>query len=86
MMRLAQVISVLGHPLFMPLYAFGLLIYTNPYINMMVPKASKYFTLGILVVFTIILPILTARFLSHIYTILLNMLRTNGESSTIQCI
>ena len=28
MMRLAQVISVLGHPLFMPLYAFGLLIYT----------------------------------------------------------
>ena len=44
----------------MPLYAFGLLIYTNPYINMMVPDSSKYFTLGILVVFTIILPILTA--------------------------
>ena len=59
MMRLAQVISVLGHPLFMPLYAFGLLIYANPYINMMVPEASKYFTLGI-AVFTIILPILTA--------------------------
>ena len=60
MMRLAQVISILGHPLFMPLYAFSLLIYTNPYINMMVPKASKYFTFLILVVFTIILPILTA--------------------------
>ena len=60
MIRLAQVISILGHPLFMPLYAFSLLIYTNPYINIMVPKASKYFTFLILVVFTIILPILTA--------------------------
>ena len=28
MIRLAQVISILGHPIFMPLYAFGLLIYT----------------------------------------------------------
>ena len=59
MIRLAQVISILGHPLFMPLYAFCLLIYTNPYINMMVPKASKYITFGILVFFKIILPILT---------------------------
>ena len=60
MMRFAQIISVLGHPLFMPLYAFGLLIYTNPYINMMITETSKYFTLGILLVFTIILPILTS--------------------------
>ena len=59
-MRFAQVISVLGHPLFMPLYAFGLLIYTNPYINMMITETSKYFILGILLVFTIILPILTS--------------------------
>ena len=59
-MRFAQVISVLGHPLFMPLYAFGLLIYTNPYINMMITETSKYFTLGILLVFNIILPILTS--------------------------
>ena len=59
-MRFAQVISVLGHPLFMPLYAFGLLIYPNPYINMMITETSKYFTLGILLVFTIILPILTS--------------------------
>ena len=60
MMRLAQFISVLGHPLFMPAYAFGLLIYTNPYINMMMPDVSKQFALGILIVFTILLPILTA--------------------------
>ena len=60
MMRLAKFISLLGHPLFMPAYAFGLLIYTNPYINVMVPDASKRFTLGILIVFTILLPILTA--------------------------
>ena len=60
MMRLAKFISLLGHPLFMPAYAFGLLIYTNPYINVMVPDASKRFTFGILIIFTILLPILTA--------------------------
>ena len=60
MMRLAQVISILGHPIFMPLYAFGLLIYTNPYINMMVSSGSRYFIITILVVFTITLPVITA--------------------------
>lgn len=60
MMRLAQVISILGHPIFMPLYAFGLLIYTNPYINMMVSTGSRYFIITILVVFTITLPAITA--------------------------
>ena len=60
MMRLAQVISILGHPIFMPLYAFGLLIYTNPYINMMVSTGSRYFIITILVVFTITLPVITA--------------------------
>lgn len=60
MMRLAHLISILGHPLFMPIYAFGLLIYTNPYINMMVPLVSKQFTFGVLTVFTVLLPILSA--------------------------
>ena len=60
MMRLAQFISVLGHPLFMPSYAFGLLLYTNPYINIMVPAISRQFAFGILLVFTVLLPILTA--------------------------
>ena len=60
MMRLAQIISVLGHPLFMPAYAFGLLIYTNPYINMMVPQVSKQITFGVLALFTILLPMITA--------------------------
>ena len=60
MMRLAQVISILGHPIFMPLYAFGLLIYTNPYINMMVSTGSRYFIITILIVFTITLPVITA--------------------------
>ncbi|MDC3050614.1 hypothetical protein OA171_02145, partial [Flavobacteriales bacterium] len=55
-----QVISILGHPIFMPLYAFGLLIYTNPYINMMVSTGSRYFIITILVVFTITLPVITA--------------------------
>ena len=60
MMLLAQVISILGHPIFMPLYAFGLLIYTNPYINMMISTGSRYFIITILVVFTITLPVITA--------------------------
>ena len=60
MMRLAQVISILGHPIFMPLYAFGLLIYTNPYINMMISTGIRYFIITILVVFTITLPVITA--------------------------
>ncbi len=60
MMRLAQVISILGHPIFMPLYAFGLLIYTNPYVNMMVSAGSRHFIITILVVFTITLPLITA--------------------------
>ena len=60
MIRLAHVISILGHPIFMPLYAFGLLIYTNPYINMMVSTGSRYFIITILVVFTITLPVITA--------------------------
>jgi len=60
MMRLAHIISVLGHPLFMPSYAFGLLIYNNPYVEMMTPKMSQQLTLGILMVFTVLMPALTA--------------------------
>tara|TARA_B100000963_G_C22601505_1_gene660440 strand:+ start:1046 stop:1651 length:606 start_codon:yes stop_codon:yes gene_type:complete len=59
-MLLAQLISILGHPIFMPLYAFIALIYTNPYINMMIPEANKNFIFGVIVVFTIILPLFTA--------------------------
>lgn len=59
-MQLAQLISIFGHPIFMPLYAFITLTYTNPYINMMIPEANKNFILGVIVVFTIILPLFTA--------------------------
>ena len=58
-MQLAQFISVLGHPLFMPAYSFGILIYFNPYINMMLTETSKQYILSVLVAFTIILPMLT---------------------------
>ena len=58
-MQLAQFISVLGHPLFMPSYSFGILIYFNPYINMMLTETSKKYILSVLVAFTIILPMLT---------------------------
>ena len=59
-MQLAQLISILGHPIFMPLYAFIALIYTNPYIYMLIPEANKNLIFGIIVVFTIILPLFTS--------------------------
>ena len=59
-MQLAQLISILGHPIFMPLYAFIALIYTNPYIYMIIPEANKNLIFGIIVVFTIILPLFTS--------------------------
>ena len=59
-MQLAQLISILGHPIFMPLYAFIALIYTNPYVNTMIPETSKNFIFGIIVIFTIVLPLFTA--------------------------
>lgn len=59
MMKLAHFISVLGHPLFMPCYAFGLLIMTNPYINIMISDSTKNIVFIILSLFTIVLPVLT---------------------------
>ncbi|MGC6470320.1 MAG: hypothetical protein ACON4E_03510 [Flavobacteriales bacterium] len=60
MMKLAQLISIIGHPLFMPSYAFGLLISFNPYINMMISDSTKKILFIVLFLFTIVLPVLTA--------------------------
>ena len=79
MMRLAQVISVLGHPLFMPLYAFGLLIYANPYINMMISDSTKNVVIIILSLFTIVLPILTAIILKQLRVIDSIYMKTTEE-------
>ncbi|MDB0007227.1 hypothetical protein N9E30_04670, partial [Flavobacteriales bacterium] len=69
MMKFAQFISVLAHPLFMPSYAFSLLMYTNPYINMMISDSTKNVVIIILSLFTIVLPILTAIILKQLRVI-----------------
>ena len=59
-MRLAQFISIIGHPLFMPVYAVALIFEFNPYIDLQLPNSIQVIVLSILSVFTIILPLLTA--------------------------
>lgn len=60
MMRFAQFISLICHPLFMPIYAIGLIFQFNPYVSLQVPEILKSIVFGILAVFTIVLPIITA--------------------------
>ncbi|MDA7768179.1 hypothetical protein N8904_00490 [Flavobacteriales bacterium] len=79
MMKFAQFISVLAHPLFMPSYAFGLLMYTNPYINMMVSDSTKSAIIIILSTFTIILPILSAIILKKLKVIDSIYMKTSEE-------
>ena len=59
-MRLAQFISIVGHPLFMPFYAMVLIFQFNPYIDLQLPKNIQIIVLTILCLFTILLPIITA--------------------------
>lgn len=56
-MRFAQFISVVGHPLFMPVYAMFLTFEFNPYIDL--PNSIQAIVLTILSVFTILLPLIT---------------------------
>lgn len=58
-MQFAQFISVLGHPLFMPVYAMVLIFESNPYIDLQVPFSIQVIVLTILTVFTILLPLVT---------------------------
>ena len=60
MIKVAQVISVIGHPLFMPLYAILLILQFNPYIQLQVPNLLQPFVLGTIIVFTIVLPCITS--------------------------
>ena len=59
-MRFAQIISIFGHPLFMPVYAMVLIFEFNPYIDLQIPKNVQVIVLTILTIFTILLPHLTA--------------------------
>lgn len=79
MMKFAQFISILAHPLFMPSYAFGLLMYTNPYINMMISGSTKTIVIVILSLFTIALPIITAIILKQMRVIDSIYMKTSEE-------
>lgn len=79
MMKFAQFISVLAHPLFMPSYAFSLLMYTNPYINMMISDSTKNVVIIILSLFTIVLPTLTAIILKQLRVIDSIYMKTTEE-------
>jgi hypothetical protein len=78
-MKFAQFISVLAHPLFMPSYAFSLLMYANPYINMMISGSTKNVVIIILSLFTIVLPILTAIILKQLRVIDSIYMKTTEE-------
>ncbi len=62
-MQLAKFISIVGHPLFMPVYAMVLIFEFNPYINLQVPNNIQVIVLSILSIFTILLPLISAIFL-----------------------
>lgn len=81
MMKLAHFISVLGHPLFMPCYAFGLLIMANPYINIMISDSTKNIVFIILALFTIVLPVLTVIILKQ-FRIVNSLLMNDAKERT----
>ena len=59
-MRLAKFLSVIGHPMFMPLYAMFILFQFNPYVNQLINVEFQNFIYAVIALFTIVLPILTA--------------------------
>ena len=60
MMRLAQLISIIAHPLFMPIYTVLLIFNFNPYVKVQVPDNLQKLVLLVLIVCTIVLPLITA--------------------------
>ena len=78
-MRFAQFISVLGHPLFMPVYAMVLIFEFNPYIDLQVPNSIQVIVLTILSVFTILLPLITAIILQKLAVVQSIYMKTAEE-------
>lgn len=65
-MQFAQFISIVGHPLFMPLYAMILIFEFNPYIDLRVTNNIQVIVLSLLSIFTVLLPLITAIFLNKL--------------------
>ena len=60
MMQFAQFISIVAHPLFMPVYTVLLIFNFNPYVQVHVSDDLQKLVLLVLTLCTIVLPIITA--------------------------
>lgn len=79
MMRLAQLISIFGHPLFMPIYAVALIFRFNPYIQLQVSEPLQKAVFLTLAFFTIFLPLLTAIIMKKLGIVQSIYMRTAAE-------
>ncbi len=59
-MKLANIISIIGHPMFMPLYAIIILFQFNPYVSQSLNEHVQNLVYLIVTLFTIVFPVLTA--------------------------
>jgi membrane-associated phospholipid phosphatase len=57
---LARLISVVFHPLLMPTYGFALIFFSNNYITNFVNPVLKMLILGIIFIFTFLLPVINS--------------------------
>ena len=57
--RLAQVISVVFYPLFVPTYAFAILLTMPAYFSALMPAAAKWMVIGIIFLLTCVIPTLS---------------------------
>jgi membrane-associated phospholipid phosphatase len=77
--KLAQLFSVLFHPLLMPTYGFLLLFYTKNYVSTFTPSALKIVILVITFIFTFLLPCINTLILLKIGRIKSLEMKTNAE-------
>jgi hypothetical protein len=68
-MRLAKLISIIGHPMFMPLYAMVILFRFNPYVSQSINENLQNLIYIIIAAFTIVFPLLTALLLKKLKVI-----------------
>jgi hypothetical protein len=65
-MKAAKIISIIGHPMFMPLYAMIILFEFNPLLQNTLSLKLQSVIYFILFIFTIVLPIITALILQKL--------------------
>jgi len=63
--RIAKIITLIFHPLFVPFYMFLILLNINTFFAMMIPVKAKLLLTGLVFLTTIILPLLIVFLLYH---------------------